>query len=65
MNPQALGQLTLREMMLRSEVGNLNGEPAGQSSPLPLPAELGIAKVLGKNFLVRYELIGHLPILEQ
>lgn len=65
MNSKTLSELPLREMVLGSEVGDLNGQPAGQSRPLPLLPKLGIAKVLRKNVLVRYELIGHRPVLEQ
>src|SRR6478609_304164 len=50
-------------MVPASEVCDLHRQPTGESRPLPLQAELGITKMLRKNVLVRYELIGHCQIL--
>jgi hypothetical protein len=62
MNSKPLGKLPLGETMLGTEVRDLNGQPAGEGGPLPLRTELGVTKVLRKNILMSYELIGHLLI---
>jgi hypothetical protein len=59
MNAQPPGELALRKIVLSTVVSDLYRQPAGQGRPLPMLPELGNAKLVAKNVLVRYELVSH------